>query len=306
MKNIGIAVIGSMTVDLVAEVKNFPQCGQTLIGTGFTLVSGGKGSNQAVMAANMGIHTKMIGCVGDDFFGHVILSSLQSHHVNVENVKILSNQSTGVAHIRVDENGNNDIVMIPMANLQTNQSHVDEFFSQNPDCNVLLLQLEIPVETVYYAAKRAKSLQLKVVLDPAPAMEIPADLYYYVDVMTPNEGEASLLTGIEVTDIQSAERAAKVLRERGVATVIITLGSKGVLLVDEKGTRHYAAFNVNPIDTTAAGDAFTGTLGVCMAKEMSMDDAVKYSMAAGALTVTKLGAQSSLPLVDEVESLLIT
>lgn len=300
----GVVVIGSMTTDLTAKAQHFPRPGQTVLGNEFTMVSGGKGSNQAVMAAHMGVPTWMVGCVGSDPFCDVVLNSLRVHGVDTGFVDVVDGEKTGVAHIRVDESGNNDIVIVPLANARMDTARVDAFFDGRNRANVLLLQLEIPVETVYHAAKEARRRGIAVIFDPAPAVPVPDDIYHYVDIITPNETEASILTAVEVIDIQTAEAAASVLREKGVSTVIITLGEKGVWISNETGSRHYGTYAVPAVDTTAAGDAFTGTLGACISHGMPLAEAIQHAMAAGALAVTKMGAQSSLPTKTEIEQLM--
>lgn len=300
----GVVVIGSMTADVTAKAKILPRRGETVLGEEFTLVSGGKGSNQAAMASRMGVPTWMVGCVGQDAFQNVVLDSLHSHGVKTDFIDQLEDQKTGVAHIRVDRTGNNDIVIVPMANNQTNPERVDRFFASNPAVNTLLLQLEIPVPTVVYAAKAAKDKGLTVIFDPAPAAPFPDELYHYVDIVTPNETEATILSGVEVTDIDSAKKAADVLLGKGVKLVIITLAEKGVLMADKNSVRTLPAYKVEVVDTTAAGDAFTGTLGACIAEGKTIEESVQFSMAAGALAVTKMGAQPSLPAKKDVISLM--
>ncbi len=300
----GVAVIGSMTADVTAIAHQLPRRGETVLGHECTLISGGKGSNQAVMASRMGVPTWMVGCVGNDTFRNVVLDSLQANNVNATFVDVLDGEKTGIAHIRVDASANNDIVIVPLANARTGRPKVDEFFAAGVPVNTVLLQLEIPVETVVYAAKKSKELGITVIFDPAPAVALPDDIYADVDIVTPNETEASMLTGVEVTDLESAQAAAQVLLSKGVKIAIITLGEKGVLIAGSDSTKHIPAYKVNAIDTTAAGDAFTGTLGACISEGMSLTEAVKYAMAAGALAVTKVGAQSSLPLLDDVKEFL--
>ncbi|MCF8567347.1 ribokinase [Alicyclobacillus tolerans] len=301
----GVAVIGSITIDVSVKAPRLPRRGQTVVGSDFRLISGGKGSNQAVMSAHMGSPTWMVGCVGNDVLNGLVLGSLQQNAVNTKFVSILEGESTGIAHIRIDEGGDNDIVIVPLANSKTNQVHVDAFFSDVIDLNVLLLQLEIPVPTVYYAAKRAKEKGIRVIFDPAPAISFTDQIYQYIDIITPNETEASVLTGIEVTDVATAKEAAEVFHNKGVSTTVITLGDKGVVTLNNDGFHHYEAYPVDAIDTTAAGDAFTGTLGACLSQGRDFDNSIVYAMAAGALTVTQMGAQPSLPTKEAIRNFLM-
>jgi len=298
-----IAVVGSMMIDLTVITKHLPRRGETVFGEAFSMVSGGKGSNQAAMAARMGVPTWMVGNVGDDVFQHVVFDSLNRFGVHTDDVKILAGVSTGVAHIRVDASGDNDIVIVPNANTQTNPAQVDAFLSHHQDIGVMLLQLEIPLETVVHAAKAAHAHGITVVLNPAPAVVLPADIFQYIDLVNPNETEAGVLTGIEVVDLATAEEAANRLCSMGAKRVIITLGGNGVLYAGPEGTKHYPAFEVEVVDTTAAGDAFTGALGAGLAAGLSWPKAIVQGLAAGSRTVTKLGAQSALPGGDEVRTL---
>jgi ribokinase len=300
----GVVVIGSMTADVTAKANILPRSGETVLGEGLTLVSGGKGSNQAAMASRMGVNTWMVGCVGTDAFQNIVLDSLTGNGVKTEFVDKLEREKTGVAHIRVDCNGNNDIVIVPMANNQTNPERVDRFFESNANVNTMLLQLEIPVPTVVYAAKAAKKRGLTVIFDPAPAAPFPDELYKYVDIVTPNETETTVLTGVHVTDIDTAKTAAQVLLEKGVKLAIITLAEKGVLIADGQSYQHLSSFDVEVVDSTAAGDAFTGTLGACISQGKTIEESVQYAMAAGALAVTKSGAQTSLPNKEGIKLLM--
>lgn len=300
----GVAVIGSLMTDLTAVADRLPRRGETVLGRQFSLASGGKGANQAAMAARMGVPTWMVGCIGSDVFHHGVLDSLRAHGVHDRHVHVLPEAHTGIAHIRVDETGDNDIVILPNANLHTGATHVDEFFAANPAVSVLLLQLEIPLDTVLYAARVAKLRGLTVVFNPAPASSLPDELFQHMDVITPNETEAGILTGIAVNDVETAILAAKALCNRGVAHVIVTLGATGVVHVTQTTATHHPTFPVQAVDTTAAGDAFNGALGAALASGEDMDAAIECGLAAGALTVTKLGAQSALPTLAEVEALL--
>ncbi len=300
----GVVVIGSMTADVTAKAHLLPQRGQTVLGNEFSLVSGGKGSNQAVMAARLGVPTWMVGCIGDDPFHDVVLKSLKKNLVDTSFIDILPGQKTGIAHIRVDDSANNDIVIVPLANGKTDTKKIDSFFASGIPASVLLLQLEIPAQTVVYAAEIGRKHGLTVILDPAPAVELPDEIYCNVDIITPNETEATALTGVNVTDYASAGTAAEILLNKGVQIVIVTLGEKGVLLMTENEHLSLPAYPVRAKDTTAAGDAFTGTLGACLCKGVNLKESVRYAMAAGALTTTRLGAQSSLPSREELNQFL--
>lgn len=289
---------------MTAKAVRLPRPGETLIGTQFTLVSGGKGGNQAAMAAHMGAPTFMVGCVGDDPFRDIVLESLRAHGVNTSHIAVLPGVQTGIAHIRVDEAGQNDIVIVPHANQHLNEAQIDRFFAARLPVRVALLQLEVPLSAVLHAARRAKEGGLTVVLDPAPATPLPDELYRLVDILTPNETEAEALTGVPVTNLETAAQAARVLRERGVPKVVLTLGSQGVYAESEEGALHLPTVPVPVVDTTAAGDAFTGALGACLAAGMTWTEALPTAIAAGACTVTRMGAQSSLPSRDEVRKLL--
>jgi ribokinase len=297
----GVVVVGSLTADVTAVTKKLPKRGETVLGHELTLVSGGKGSNQAVMAARMQVPTWMVGSIGNDQFKTIVLDSLKENEVHTEDVTVFDDEKTGIAHIRVDETGDNDIVIVPQANLRTDKAKVDQFFEKKLPVNVLLLQLEISVDTTAYAAKRGKEEGLTVILDPAPAAELPEELYQYIDYITPNETEASILTGIEVKDFESANQAAQIFLDLGVKNAIITLGEKGVLIKNNEGLLQLPAYKVQAVDTTAAGDAFTGTFGACLSNGFALEEAIKMSSIAGALTVTKLGAQPALPTYEEIK-----
>ncbi|WDL98258.1 ribokinase [Alicyclobacillus sp. ALC3] len=300
----GLVVIGSMMTDLTAVAERLPRRGETVMGRQFSLVSGGKGSNQAAMAARMEVPTWMVGCVGSDVFHQVVLDSLRSFSVHTDHVHVLDGDHTGIAHIRVDATGDNDIVIIPNANLKTSPTHVDEFFASGAPAKVLLLQLETPFETALYAAREAKVRGVQVILNPAPAAPLPDEIFAVIDFITPNETEAGVLTGIEVTGVDSAAEAARMLCARGAQHAIVTLGGLGVVHVTGDEVHHYPTFAVSVVDTTAAGDAFTGAFGSALASGRSVPEAIEVGLAAGALTVTKLGAQSSLPTRGEVEALI--
>ena len=303
MSRSGVLVIGSVAVDVTAFADRLPRPGETVLGNDVTMVLGGKGANQAVAAAHFGAPTWMVGCVGDDPLADIAAGSLAEHGVRTDWLRRVAGP-TGVAHIRVDRSGQNDIVIAPLANAHLDKTLVDDAIGALGDqAAVLLLQLEVPAEITSYAAAAGRRAGLQVVLDPAPAAQLPDDVWADVDVVTPNESEATTITGIEVTDVESAGRAAEWFLERGAGRAIITLGGQGGVTVDATGSAAFAAVPVDVVDTTAAGDAFTGTFGAAVALGETTSGAIAFAMAAGALTVTRAGASPSLPSRAEVTAL---
>ena len=296
-----ILVIGSLNADLVVRAPRFPAPGETISGEDLAIIPGGKGANQAVAVSRQGASVAMVGRVGNDAFGPMLTQNLQKNNVDTAHVRI-DPAATGTAIIVVDVDGQNSIVLSPGANGKVTLSDVDAVSFQ--DAKMLLLQLEIPLETVVHTASLARQNGLRVILNPAPAQSVPDSLLADVGILVPNENELQLLTGMPVTDTDSAKSAAQILLEKGVKTVIVTLGSNGALLVTSKQVTHIPAFKVNVVDTTAAGDAFIGGLAVALLKGKSLEEAVRYGNASGALAATRFGAQPSLPTKDEVEKLL--
>lgn len=309
-----ILVIGSLNADLVVRAPRFPAPGETISGGDLLTIPGGKGANQAVAAARQGANVAMAGRVGRDNFAPFLIENLNANHVNTAHV-LEDNVASGTAIIIVDENGQNSIVISPGANGKVDTQDVDSA----PDAKILLLQFEIPMETVLHAAKRYKAQGATVILNPAPARQIPSDLLAHIDILVPNESELALLSNLPVTDIPSAEVAAQAILKRGVKTVIVTLGNKGALAVTQTQTFHVDAFPVDVVDTTAAGDAFIGgfssklleiileSSGKPLEAEQQairLQNAVRYGCACGALATTKLGAQPSLPTKEEVQKFL--
>ncbi|WP_182905890.1 ribokinase [Microbispora sp. H13382] len=300
----GVVVVGSISADVTAFTRRLPRRGETVLGDDVTLVLGGKGANQAVAAARAGAPTWLVGCVGTDPFGEIVSSALRSHGVALTEVRSVAGR-TGVAHIRVDASGENDIVMTPLANADLNAAMVDESIGAVRDkASVLLLQLETPADVACHAAEAGARAGLTVVLDPAPAQPLPDRVWPHVAVVTPNESEAAALTGVEVVDVASAERAAAWFLDRGVRHALITLGAAGALSVTPERTRHFPAYAVTPVDTTAAGDAFTGFVGAALAAGLDTATAIRRGMAAGALATTLPGASPSLPDRKAVDELL--
>lgn len=299
-----IAVVGSLNMDLVVRSPRIPQPGETIIGSQYKNVPGGKGANQAVAAARLGAQVSMVGQLGRDAFGDQILRNLAADGVDTSSVLQDEGMPTGVALIVVDDAGRNSIVVASGANMRLSPAHVDAAATAIADADVLLVQLESPLETVIRAAETARDHGVTVILNPAPACALPAQLLATVDVLIPNESETALLTGMPVDSQGQAEAAAATLLQQGVGTVVLTLGSKGALLAEERNRQLVPAFQVQPVDTTAAGDAFVAGLGVALAEGLAIADAVRWGNAAGALATTVLGAQPSLPSRTAVEQLL--
>lgn len=290
-----ISVVGSLNMDLVARSSHIPHPGETIIGGELHMLPGGKGANQAVATARLGVKTAMIGKIGQDAFAPPLLENLTADNINHVFVTQDHKSATGVALIVVDDAGENSIVVTPGANHQLSPADVIKAESVIADSKVMLLQLEIPLESVTKAAELAKSHGVTVILNPAPAQALPSELLSLVDILIPNETETEILTGLPVNDFQEAEKAASKLREQGIVTVILTLGARGALLLNDTERLQIPALNINPVDTTAAGDAFVGGFAVALAEGHTLVDAVRWGNAAGALAATRLGAQPSLP-----------
>jgi ribokinase len=297
-----ILVVGSLNTDLVVRAPRFPQPGETISGEDLQVIPGGKGANQAVAAARLGANVSMLGRVGKDNFGDFLLNNLKSNHVDTSLIQ-RDDASTGTATIIVDSNGQNSIVLSAGANGKVSLSDVEH--APFSDFNLLLLQLEIPTPTVYSAAKLAKQNGIRVILNPAPAKELPDELIALADFIIPNETELSLLTNHPTTDIPSAEIAAHVLLDKGAQNVIVTLGSKGALIVNKDTSTHVNTYHVNVVDTTAAGDAFISGFAATL-ESSSLLDALHYGCACGALATTKFGAQPSLPTKKDVAKFIHT
>jgi len=304
-----ILVVGSLNADLVVRTPRFPQPGETISGDDLQVIPGGKGANQAVAAARLGANVSMLGRVGRDNFGDFLLGNLKTNNVDTHLVQ-RDDASTGTATIIVDAKGQNSIVLSAGANGQVSSADVEHASFSTFD--LLLLQLEIPTPTVLSAAKLAKQNGVRFILNPAPAKELPDELISLVDFIIPNETELSLLTGMDVNDIPSAERAARTLLDKGAQNVIVTLGSKGALLVNKEASEQVDTYKVNVVDTTAAGDAFIGgfatklwdsasLLASSQEQALALQKAVHHGCACGALATTKFGAQPSLPTKEEVE-----
>ena len=297
-----ILVVGSLNADLVVRAPRFPQPGETISGDDLQIIPGGKGANQAVAAARQGASVSLIGRVGNDSFGPELINNLKRNNVDSSHIQTDPGSATGTAIIVVDSNGQNSIVLSPGANGKVSPADVKT--ASFSDHKLLLLQLEIPIETVLSATQHAKEKGLRVLLNPAPARALPEELISLPDFILPNETELSLLTNQPVIDITSAEKAAKILLELGAQNVIVTLGANGALIVSSKQVTHVNAYNVEVVDTTAAGDAFIGGFASALLQNESLEESVRYGCACGALATTKFGAQPSLPTKEEVDRFL--
>jgi ribokinase len=297
-----IVVVGSSNMDLVVKSKRIPAVGETILGGDFIMAPGGKGANQAVAAAKLGAEVYFVAKLGDDIFGKQSLSNFKKEGVNTKYVNQTRESPSGMALIMVDEAGNNVIVVAPGANQKLSAEDVKKAQSCIASSGALVLQLEVPLTTVEFAAQLAYSCGVPVILDPAPAQKLMPELLKIVDVLKPNETEAQILTGIKVTDENSARKAAGNLLQCGVKAVVLTMGAKGFLLATGESMESVPGIKVNAVDATAAGDAFTGSLAVKMAEGKTLREAALFANCVAAISVTKMGAQPSMPTLQEVEN----
>lgn len=298
-----IFVIGSINTDMVAMTKNLPAPGETVMGGEFMMTAGGKGANQAVSAARLGGEVTMVGRLGEDVFGDQSIKRLKHENINCDFIGRDSKAASGVALISVDDKGENHIVVAPGANNHLDKAKVKTALDSMPDNAIILLQLEIPLETVAYIIEATRGSSRRVILDPAPAPSITLSDNFLngLYLITPNETEATKLSGIEVQDDKSAEAAARKLLATGVNNVAITMGANGVVLVQQNGVKFIKSPKVVAIDTTAAGDCFNGALAVSIANDLSLEKSVERACRAASISVTRKGAQDSMPTKSEVD-----
>lgn len=299
-----ILVIGSSNTDMIVKVPQMPQPGQTVLGGEFVTAPGGKGANQAVGAARAGGEVTLIARVGDDMFGKRAIEGFQKDGIHVEFVVRCPQSPSGVALIFVAAGGQNSIAVAPGANAKLSPTDVHRAAVAFQGATAVLMQLETPLATVTDAAELAAHHHVPVILNPAPAQPLANDLLQRISILTPNEAEASALSGLEVRDEATAAQAATKLRHRGVATVIITLGSQGAFVASAKAHQLVPGFKVKAVDTTAAGDVFNGALAVALGEGKPLLDAIRFANAAAAISVTRLGAQPSAPTRAEIERFL--
>jgi len=300
-----IVIVGSLNMDLVVRVPHMPEPGETVLGVGFQQIPGGKGANQAVGAARMGAKVTMIGRIGSDDFGRELTENLSREGIDISNVTVDENEPSGIAMITVNEQGQNSIVVASGANMALTPEEIRSAWQRINDIDVVVMPLEISLGCIEEAVRLAVQDNVKVVLNPAPAQKLSDELLGNIDVLVPNENETTLLTGLSIESIAEAETAAKKLLDKGSKAVVLTLGSRGALLVrNEIPAEIIAPFEVEVVDTTAAGDAFVAALSVGISDQLSLEDAVYQANAAGALAVTRMGAQPCMPTQSEVQELL--
>ncbi|MCD4687153.1 MAG: ribokinase [Anaerolineae bacterium] len=301
-----IIVVGSANVDFVVQTPHIPRPGETVLGRDFVMAMGGKGANQAVGAARLGGEVTFVACVGQDVFGDQCLAAYEAEGINTAFVTRDANEATGVALIAVDAGGENSITVASGANMQITPAHVEAASSVFQEADVLVLQLEVPLETVQTAAQLAREHGVTVLLNPAPAQSLARDLLQLVDVFTPNRIELAQLLGLPETEVgmMSDEDLAKRALGLGPSSAVITLGAQGALAAGSWGWTRVMPFAVTPIDTTAAGDAFNAGLALALGRGDALDQAAQYANACGALATTKFGAQPSLPGADAVDLLI--
>ena len=296
-------VLGSLNADALYLVHNFPNVGETIHSYDYMPMLGGKGGNQAAAIARLGGSVAMAGRVGNDVFGPRSIENLRNQGVDTQTIIIDEKLPTGTATGIVSDDGKNIIVVSSGANGQILKQDVDKLQPLFDQAKFLILQFEIPIDTVVYALEKANEHPIKVILNPAPAYDLPRESYKKIHCLIPNEKEAALITSIEVTDLTSAEKAGRRLADWGVRNTIITLGDNGALLVTKNKTSHFPAVSVNAIDPTACGDAFVGGFAIGLGKGYPIENAIEYANCAGAMAATRFGAQPSLPYAQEVDEL---
>ena len=300
MSRENIVVIGSTNMDMVVKSSHIPVPGETVLGGAFLMNPGGKGANQAVSVARLGGEVTFISKVGNDVFGKQSTQAFEEEGIDISGVLEDKSAPSGVALITVDDSGENSIVVASGANLNLAPRDVEKYLMKLENIGIILMQLEIPIDTVKFIVNYAYKHGIKVILNPAPSNPLVTELFHMIDIITPNSNEAEMLTGIAVVDIKSAHKAAKHLHQQGVKNVAITLGSKGAVLLNEHGFHEVPATKVDAIDTTAAGDVFNGALAVAVSEGKDLLSAVTFACQAASITTTRMGAQSSIPYRREL------
>lgn len=299
-----ILVIGSSNMDLVVQVPRCPAAGETLFGSSFTTNYGGKGANQAVAVARIGSGVTFMTKLGNDTFGQQIRQHFSEEEMDLTHILTDAESPTGTALITVEDKGENRIIVVPGANARLTENDVESLSAEINSCRFVLTQLEIPLPTVLRVAEMSSAAGKQLILNPAPARPLPDSLLQKVFLITPNETEAEILTGIRVSDVESARRAALWFREKGVQQIVITMGSQGAFVFTDDFQGMVPAYKVKAIDTTAAGDVFNGALTVALSEGKTTADAARFGCAASALAVMRPGAQSSIPTRTEIDAFL--
>lgn len=298
-----IIVVGSCNTDMVIKADRLPIPGETVLGGVFLMNPGGKGANQAVAASRLGGNVTLISKTGNDVFGRQSVSLYNAEKINTDYIFSDSKNPSGVALITVDSNGENCIVVASGANASLCRADIDKAVSEIESGDLVLMQLEIPIDTVEYVAEIAHKKGIKVILNPAPARALSDTLLKNLYIIIPNKSEAEILSGIKVVDLESAKQAADIISDKGVDIVVITLGSNGALIKEHDQYQFVEAVKVEAVDTTAAGDVFCGSVCVGLSEGKSILEAVKMAAKASAITVTRMGAQSSIPYRSELASI---
>ncbi len=299
-----IVVVGSSNMDLVINLPRIPRAGETILGGKSSMIFGGKGANQAVAAIRAGGHVAFISKLGNDIFGHKIQSHFIQEGLPEEFILMDKKEPTGIAQIFVGPQGQNCIAVAPGSNGKLSVKDLSTFETTIKNAAVIQVQLEIPVSTVAYVVKLANKYKVKVILNPAPAQKLNPQVLKKLWLLTPNESEASLLSGVKVNNLKSAQKAGANLLAQGIEQVIITLGENGCLLCTNHGFSHFKTVPVKAIDTTAAGDVFNGALASAVARDLTLDKAIIFANAAAAISVTRHGAQTSIPYLEEIEQVI--
>lgn len=297
-----IAVVGSLNMDVVIETPHMPECGETISGRKVTMVPGGKGANQAYAVGKLGGDVTMIGAVGTDASGEALLDNLRSVNVNVSGIRQLQDGTTGQAFIAVDDNGDNSIIIIAGTNGLVTKKVIDENAQIIRESDIVIMQLEIPLEVVEYVKELALEAGKTVIVDPAPAVSnIPDKFWKGIDYIKPNETELAILTGLKMETREELAQGARVMIEKGVKNVIVTLGGEGCLLVTEEKEEFFPSYKVKAIDTTAAGDSFTAAFALALSQGADYKEAIRLGQKVSSIAVTRKGAQTSIPSMEEVQ-----
>ncbi|MFW2487490.1 ribokinase [Clostridium chromiireducens] len=295
-----LCVIGSLNMDLVTSVKDFPKPGETIFGESFKTFPGGKGANQAVALGRLGAEVLMVGKVGNDIYGTKYLEVLRNNNVKQYGVLIEEGISSGVAIIQVSGEGENNIVVVSGANDKVDGNYIESKWSLIEEADIFLFQLEIPVDTVISTMRKLKGNGKTIILDPAPAAKLPDEIFKYIDYITPNETEIETLVGKKIDNDEDLREAAQVLFNKGVKVVIAKLGSKGASIIKNDEYLNIPGFKVDTVDTTAAGDSFNAGFAFALAEGRSLEECVIFGNAVGAISTTALGAQEAMPALEEV------